>query len=353
MPDADIARQAQASRPGSPHTPATFPESAAGGEWIASSYEDVCAVLADERFEVPAPEETGAPGTISWFRASVCRFCNGAEHQLRRARVVEALQLLEPAQLRSTAHARALAILNVADRSGARVDVMSQLARRVPMASMAGSLQIADPDGAAEAAIAMAAGYAPGADATSQPAADAATSRLVRMLAPAEMAVRIARISLMIQACDATAGLIGTALHVLQDTPDLATASSWSTDAVLTEVLRYRPVLRASRRRASAPIDFGGCAVSAGDTVVCDIDAANRDPAAFDQPDRFDPARPQQPSLTFGYGYRPCPGQPQAVMLAAGVVDAVRQRCAFLPGARVDYEASALRIPSRLDVVLS
>ena len=41
-------------------------------------------------------------------------------------------------------------------------------------------------------------------------------------------------------------------------------------------------------------------------------------------------------------------------MLAAGVVDAVRQRCAFLPGGRVDYEPSAaLRIPIRLEVVLS
>jgi cytochrome P450 len=87
--------------------------------------------------------------------------------------------------------------------------------------------------------------------------------------------------------------------------------------------------------------------------VVCDIDAANRDPAIFEQPDRFDPARTQHASLTFGYGYRPCPGQPHALMLAAGVVDAVRQSCTFVPGTAVVYEPSApLRIPSRLDVVL-
>jgi cytochrome P450 len=231
---------------------------------------------------------------------------------------------------------------------------MSLLARRVPTATLAGRLGIADLDGAAEAAIAMAAGYPPGSNAATQPAADVATAQLVSMCAPAEMSVIVARLSLMIQACDATAGLIGTALHVLQDAPDMpATVAGWSTEALLTEVSRYLPVLRTSRRRARPRIEFDGREVSAGETVVCDIDTANRDPAVFREPNRFDPARPKAPSLTFGYGYRPCPGQAQALMLAAGVVDAVRQRCTFLPGARVDYEPAALRIPRRVDVVLS
>ena len=352
MIDSEAENTAGAPRSDGPCLAVAATESPGRGEWIISRYDDVRAVLSDERFAVPEVEQMGPPGTIAWFRASVSRFVNGAEHQMRRARVVEAVALLEPAALRSSAYKRTLATLSAAGRSGHRVDVMSRVARRVPMATMAGPLGFDDAEVAAEAAISMAAGYPLESNPSTGPAADAATARLVDMLAPAQMPVIIARISLMMQACDATAGLIGTSLHFLQDATAEA-RGSWSTTALLSEASRHRPVLRASLRSAHAAVEFSGRQISAGDTVVCDIDAANRDPAIFEQPDRFDPARTQHASLTFGYGYRPCPGQPHALMLAAGVVDAVRQSCTFVPGTAVVYEPSApLRIPSRLDVVL-
>jgi cytochrome P450 len=155
----------------------------------------------------------------------------------------------------------------------------------------------------------------------------------------------------MVQACDATAGLIGTALHILQDSPPAS--AGWPTGAVLGEVLRHSPPVRQSRRVARELADLGACEILAGDAVICSVADGNRDPAVFDRPDLFDPARSGPPSLTFGYGVRPCPGQPQAMKLAAGVVDAVRERCSFLPGEPVDYlPSSPLRIPARLVVVL-
>jgi cytochrome P450 len=321
-------------------------------EWTVASYADVHAVLADDRFEVAAAPDTGAAvGTISWLRASVSRFANGMEHERRRARAVEQLKRLDPGELRQAAARRSRAALSAAGRPGDRVDIMALLARRVPVASMAAALGAADPEQAAEAVIAIAAGYF-GGSAEIARAADVATARLVSMLDDADMDTAVAQITLLVQGCDATAGLIGTAVHTLQDLS--GPASGWTTDAILTEVLRYSPPVRASRRVARAPVQVGAGQVPVGATMICAVETANRDPAAFDQPDVFDPARQGRPSLTFGAGLRPCPGSAQALALAAGVVDAVRECCTFLPGEQIGYEPSpALRIPLRVDVLLA
>jgi cytochrome P450 len=351
MTNAEPQAGPAAQQPAPPGTAAEFARSATGSEWIASRYADVQSILADDRFEVAPAADTGAAaGTISWLRSSVSRFANGPEHQQRRALAVSELGRLEAEALRIDAHQRARAALAAAGRAGDRIDVMARLARRVPMATMAAGLAASDPDAAATAVIAAAAAYFGGADEQAQRAADAGTARLIELLGPADTTVIVARITLLVQACDGTAGLIGEALRVLQDAPH---GAGWPTDAMLTEVLRYSPPVRLSRRVARAAVHFGGCPVQAGDVVVCDLDAANADPAVFDGPGRFDPARPGQPSLTFGYGIRPCPASPQALALAGGVVDAVREGCEFLPGQQIDHEPpAALRIPKRLDVTL-
>jgi cytochrome P450 len=331
---------------------AEFTRSAAGSEWVASRYADVQAVLADDRFEVAPVADTGAvPGTIAWLRASASRFANGAEHQQRRALAVSELGPLDPRVLRADARQRAQAVLAAAGSAGDRIDAMSLLARPVPMAALAASLQAGDPAAAATAVMAAAAAYFGGADEPTTLAADAGTAALLDLLGPAATNVLVARITLLVQACDGTAGLIGETLRALQEAP--GSGAGWPTDGVLTEVLRCSPPVRLSRRVAREPVRFGGCPVQAGDVVVGDLDAANSDPAVFDQPGQFDPARPGPPSLTFGSGLRPCPAPRQALALAAGVVDAVRQKCAFLPGQQIEYEPpAALRIPRRLDVTL-
>jgi cytochrome P450 len=326
----------------------------APGQWTASQYRDVQSILADDRFEVATAPDGGAVGTIAWLRAAVSRFTNGADHQQRRARIVEELRTLDPEALRTATRQRADTALSVAGRPGDRIEVMAHLARPVPMASMADILGIADPGAAAEAVIAVAAAYFPGSGIETQVAADRATAQLVGMLEPAELDAIVARIALMVQGCDATAALIGITLHVLGSAPQAATDPRWSTERVLAEVLRHTPPLRASRRVAREPVTISNQQLAAGDTVVCDIDVANRDPAAFERPLLFDPARRELPSLTFGYGLRPCPGQAQALTLAAGVVDAVRQKCRFLPDAPFGYEPSNfLRVPQRVEVVLA
>jgi cytochrome P450 len=324
----------------------------AGGDWLASRYADVQAILSDSRFGVPAVADDGAAvGTLSWLRASVSRFANGGEHEQRRAVVVGQLHLLDPQTLRRDCGERTRAELARAGRSGQRVDLMARIARQVPMATMAAMLGAADPELAAQAVVAIAAGYFGTTDAQIASEAGAATVRLVSMLDPGDLAAAVACITLMVQACDATAGLIGGALHALQDTP--SAGPGWSTGAVLSEVLRYSPPVKAIRRVACSPAAYGEQLIAAGDTVLSSVDSANRDPAVFESADVFDPARHGPASLTFGYGIRPCPGQDQALMLAAGLIDAVRERCALRPGTPIDYlTAAPLRIPRHLEVTL-
>jgi cytochrome P450 len=315
------------------------------GEWVARRYADVTAILADDRFEVAQAPAAMQTGTIAWLRASVSRFTNGEEHQRRRALAVAELAPLDPSGLRQDAQRRAAAALHEAADPGGRLDVMAHLARRVPMATMAAALGLEQPVEVAEAVIAAAAAYFPGADEQTAHLADKATAQLVEMLSPAPLEVIVARIALMVQGCDATAGLIGLTLLRLSQA-GAADAAGAATDQLLEAALRHDPVVRASRRVARETAAVGGAQVQPGDAVLCDVEAANLDPDAYQPPGR------ERPSLTFGAGLRPCPGPAQALALAAGVVDAVRAGATLLPGQPADYEPGPLRIPRRLDATL-
>ena len=57
---------------------------------------------------------------------------------------------------------------------------------------------------------------------------------------------------------------------------------------------------------------LGGKSVRAGDRLFLMINAANRDPAMFPDPDRLDLDRDPNPHIAFGYGPHYCVGAPLA-----------------------------------------
>ncbi|WP_247648725.1 cytochrome P450 [Saccharomonospora xinjiangensis] len=65
-------------------------------------------------------------------------------------------------------------------------------------------------------------------------------------------------------------------------------------------------------RYAREDIRIGGVIIRKGDLVLLDNGAANRDPAAFPDPDRFDVARQAGGHLSFGHGRHYCIGAPLA-----------------------------------------
>jgi len=82
-----------------------------------------------------------------------------------------------------------------------------------------------------------------------------------------------------------------------------------SRQAIADEALRWEAPVALLPRRAVRDGEIGGVAVRAGDPMLLGITAANRDPAVFDAPDRFDPDRRQlERSLAFGHGPHFCLG---------------------------------------------
>ena len=74
------------------------------------------------------------------------------------------------------------------------------------------------------------------------------------------------------------------------------------------EILRFEAPVLGSGRDAAEPLDLFGVPVDAGETVTTMSLAANRDPAAFDHPNRFDILRPGGKLMSFGQGIHYCLG---------------------------------------------
>jgi len=97
----------------------------------------------------------------------------------------------------------------------------------------------------------------------------------------------------------------------------------------IEEVLRYECPVQAVARTVAEPMELGGQALDKGEIVVVLVGAANRDPAVFADPDRFDITRDDQRLLSFGGGIHYCLGAQLARIEAAVVFEALLRR---LPG---------------------
>jgi cytochrome P450 len=86
--------------------------------------------------------------------------------------------------------------------------------------------------------------------------------------------------------------------------------------AAVEEALRFEPAFQFVARVAIADLEIGGQAIGADQQIVCVLGAANRDPAQFPDPDRFDVHRRPNPHLSFGHGAHFCIGAALARMEA-------------------------------------
>jgi hypothetical protein len=116
-----------------------------------------------------------------------------------------------------------------------------------------------------------------------------------------------------------TTHLIGNGMHALLRHPEaLATLrADLSRGAVVRaveELLRYDGPVQVARRVALEPIELGGRRIARGEIVFPMLNAANRDPHQFPDPDRLDLARAENRHIAFGVGAHFCPGAPLARM---------------------------------------
>lgn len=116
---------------------------------------------------------------------------------------------------------------------------------------------------------------------------------------------------------ETTTNLIGNGLELLMRFPGeqrrLRDDPSMIASAV-EEILRYESPIQLNNRRLIAPSQVGDREFPAGTLVNISIGAANRDPAQFPDPHRFDVGRKPNRHVAFGQGDHACVGMNVARM---------------------------------------
>jgi cytochrome P450 len=110
---------------------------------------------------------------------------------------------------------------------------------------------------------------------------------------------------------DTTAGTLAYAFHYLASHPDERLQLSRSRDlipAAVEEMLRCFGADVLISRTATDSVNFHGIQMSAGDSIILLLAAANRDSAAFAEPDDVKVAREPNQHLGFGIGPHRCVG---------------------------------------------
>ena len=353
----------------------------ARGLWVAASADAVTAVLTSPLGRVrpaaePVPTALVASPAADVF-GRLARMTDGPGHATMKRAVSATLDSVDAP--RALAHAdrwaRSLSAEIDPRSSPARVDEFALALS----AHVIGSL-LAMPDEALPAAEGCVrqytGGVSPGADAAHVERGKAAAGDLIAMVRslspePGEAAgllgvlhreagraggadapaVVANAIGFLTQAYEATAGLIGNTLLALAARPDLRAqierAPGLLTDAI-QEVLRHDPPVQNTRRFIVADGPVAGQRMTAGDTVLVVLAAANHDAAANPAPERFDVARVSRRTFTLGAGIHGCPGESLAITIArAGVEQLLARGVALAPLAEgVTYRPSGnLRVP--------
>jgi cytochrome P450 len=129
--------------------------------------------------------------------------------------------------------------------------------------------------------------------------------------------------------------------HVLTQPEALATLRQDPAliPAAVEESLRLEPAAGRVDRYAAEDVELAGASIRRGDLVIVSLTAANRDPATYPDPDRFDPGRANaRTHLTFAQGPHACVGLHLARLEAVAALEAA---VAGWPDLRLEDGATA------------
>jgi cytochrome P450 len=129
---------------------------------------------------------------------------------------------------------------------------------------------------------------------------------------------------------DTTRHQLTAAMDLLCDHPDQWTLLGEQPELApraVEEAMRYRPIAFALPRIATEDLELAGVWIPAGTIVFANTAAANRDPAAFSDPDRFDITRDNTVgTLSFGNGAHYCLGSHLARLELTQALTVMAQR---------------------------
>jgi cytochrome P450 len=154
-------------------------------------------------------------------------------------------------------------------------------------------------------------------------------------LAPGEIVSNVA--VMLFGGIETTEGLISNTIwYLLRDQGAVAevAADRQLLAGAVEEALRLEPAAAVVDRFATADVSLGGAPVKRGDLVTVSLAGANRDPAVFADPDRFEMRRSNsRQHLAFAIGPHFCVGAQLARQEAVAAVGTLLDR---LPGLRLD-----------------
>jgi cytochrome P450 len=110
---------------------------------------------------------------------------------------------------------------------------------------------------------------------------------------------------------ETTTNLIGNglvALHEYQDQKTLLLQRPELIKSAIEEILRYESSNQLGNRITTETVEIGGIVMPAQTQITLCIGAANRDPAQFPDPDRFDISRTPNRHIAFAAGIHACAG---------------------------------------------
>jgi cytochrome P450 len=152
---------------------------------------------------------------------------------------------------------------------------------------------------------------------------------------------------LLLAGNETTTNLIGNGMLALGRHPSAMAALRANQSALkpaIEEMLRYDGPVQSTFRTTTRACEVGGTRLDAGVGVFVIVAAADRDPAQFPDPERFDITRTPNDHLAFGEGIHFCIGAPLARLEAAIAFETALKRFPNLklknPDAPLVYKGS-------------
>jgi cytochrome P450 len=286
------------------------------GYWLVLRYSDVEPLLRSPGLVVPGAEILAAQGITEgplaeWWPLILFN-TNPPTHTRLRALLSRAFTPRRVEGLRPRIRAIAHALLDRRCESG-RADLVADFAHELPIIAMCELLGV--PAGDVPRFIEASTELALSFSLDMPPELRARIERALLSLydyTDELLALRRARtVNLLLAGHDTTRSLLSIGAWLLVSRPAVVArlrAKPEGIPAAVEEILRFEPVAEGVARKLAEPLELGGHRLEPGERLFLSLLSANRDPAVFPEPDRFDPERIDNRHLSFGRGLHFCLG---------------------------------------------
>ncbi|ONI77914.1 hypothetical protein ALI144C_31420 [Actinosynnema sp. ALI-1.44] len=310
--------------------------------WLVTRHEDVKAVLTDSRFSRARAVGPGEPRIVPFVQqANVLLISDGPEHVRLRQLLASAFSVRGVERLRPRTQEIVDELLDELERARPPVELVESFALTVPVLVICELLGV-PPERQPRLRALADAFWVPKLAEFTDEVVDGLRRELYEYLrelvrgqraepGPGLLGALVRKgqatdddllaitVTMLVAGHEAIADQIANIVYLLLTRHELfreLRAHPESLPHAVEELLRFVPlgVGTGLPRVATEDVTVGGTLVQAGEYVLPMMSAANRDEAAFDQPDRLDITREDSGHMTFGFGAHRCLGSVLARM---------------------------------------